>query len=219
MPAWTGIALLLAACMAIAGAWAATRSRLFAALLLGLALVHCALAAAGFYHDATHLPPRPVFLLGPAVLALGAVLALPRGRSWLAQADLFWLTALHTMRLPVELVLHSAGAHGLVPVMMTWSGTNLDVLTGLSAPAMALYLRRATLPRRELLLAWNVAGLLLALNVVTTAVLSLPGPLNVLNAAQPNVLVLSVPHVLLPAVIVPVAFWAHAAALVKLARG
>lgn len=219
MPAWTEFAILLAAAMAIAGAWAATRSKTLAVVLLVLAAMHGALAASGFYRNTGTLPPRPTLMLAPVVTALIVAVLAPAGRRWLANGDLFWLTAVQTMRIPVELVLHEAGAQRLVPEMMTWSGTNLDVLTGISAPLMAVYLRRSPDPDRRLMAAWNVLGLLLALNVVTTAVLSLPGPVQVLNFEQPNVLVLGLPHVLLPAVIVPVAFWAHIASLVKLSRG
>ena len=212
------VLIVLAALMAVGGAWWASRSRVLLFVLTALGVVHLALASNGFYLDSTVFPPRPLLLLGPAVLAIIAMVFTPRGRAWSGGMDLVALTALQTMRLPVEMVLREAGAQGQVPTMITWAGTNFDVLTGITAPIMAAYLLRSANPHRRLLIAWNIICLGLALNVVGTAVLSIPGALQQLDFDQPNLLVLTVPYVLLPAVIVPMAFWAHTASLVRLLK-
>jgi hypothetical protein len=58
-------------------------------------------------------------------------------------------------------------------------------------------------------LAWNVLGLALLVNIVAIAILSLPGPLRVFLAGPPNVLVLRVPYVWLPGFLVMVALAGH----------
>ncbi len=218
MPMWGEVLIVLAALMAVGGAWWASRSKALVIALLAFGVLHVALTAKGFYLDTTSLPPRPMFVLGPPLLAIAVMVFTGRGRAWAGGLDLLALTALQTMRLPVEIVLQRAGMEGQVPTMVTWAGTNFDVITGITAPVMAAYLWRSANPDRRLLIAWNIICLGLALNVVGTAVLSIPGALQQLNFDHPNLLVLTVPYVLLPAVIVPVAFWAHAASLVKLLR-
>ena len=66
------------------------------------------------------------------------------------------------------------------------------------------------------LLVWNLLALGLLLNVVTTAVLSAPSPLQRFAFDQPNVAILHFPFVWLPAVVVPLVLLAHLAAIRQL---
>jgi len=195
----------------------ATRNRWFVLGVVALGVVHWILAERGIFANTTASPPPQLLLLAPPVIALLIVFALPKGRAWLRGLPLFALTALHALRLPVELVLHDAFTAGLVPQDMTYSGFNFDIVSGISAVLMMAWMRSKHPPGRALLIVWNCVCLVLLGIVVATAALSIPSAVQRMNFDAPNVLVTATPWVLLPAVLVPAVLFAHAAALVGLA--
>jgi hypothetical protein len=91
----------------------------------------------------------------------------PVGR-WLSLLSLPALVAFQGFRLPLELVLHSWVAQGVIPETMTWSGRNWDIISGVLALVAALFCRRS------IVWAWiaNLVGLVLLVNVMRVAVLS-----------------------------------------------
>lgn len=93
----------------------------------------------------------------------------PLGR-WLSLLPLPALVAFQGFRLPLEWVLHSWVAQGVIPHTMTWTGRNWDIISGLGALIIAPFCRRATN------LAWivNLVGFVLLVNVMRVAVLSSP---------------------------------------------
>lgn len=198
--------------------WAlvATRSRGFLLLMVALGTVHWILAEQGTYQNVTAFPPLQFLLLAPVVIALVFTLLLSTGRAWMRSLPLVALTALHVLRIPVELVLHDAYEAGLVPQDMTYSGFNFDILSGISALLMVGWMMSKRPPGRAVLIAWNLCCLALLFIVVITAVLSIPSSVQRINFDMPNVLVTTPPWVLLPAVMVPAVLWAHVAALVRL---
>jgi hypothetical protein len=128
------------------------------------------------------------------------------------------LTLLSVIRVPVEITLYWLAAERLVPEAMTFAGRNFDILSGLSAPLVYYFGFRNGRTNRPLLLFWNVAALLLLINVVTIAILSFPSNMQSMAFDQPNLAVVHFPFVWLPAVVVPIVFFAHIAAFVKLFR-
>jgi hypothetical protein len=64
---------------------------------------------------------------------------------------------------------------------------------------------------------WNIAALLLLVNVVTIAVMAMPSPMQRLALDQPNIAVLYFPFNWLPSVVVPIVLFSHLASLWKLA--
>ncbi|MBL7952213.1 MAG: hypothetical protein JNM62_10885 [Flavobacteriales bacterium] len=150
------------------------------------------------------------------VLALVAAFILPAGRRWLGNADITALTALHVLRVPVELVLHEAYLDHLVPRSMTYSGHNFDIATGLSAAFLTAWMLSRRKPGKAVLVAWNLGGLVLLGIVVVTAIFSIPSSVQRWAFEQPNVLVIGTPGVLLPAMLVPAVLWAHFTALYQL---
>ena len=102
------------------------------------------------------------------VVSLGVGLS-PIGR-WLSLLPLPALVAFQGFRLPLELVLHSWVAQGVIPATMTWSGRNWDIITGLVA------LIAAPFCRRSIVWPWiaNGVGLVLLANVMRVAILSSP---------------------------------------------
>ena len=113
---------------------------------------------------------RRLFFLAASIngvcLAVGIS---PLGR-WLSLLPLPALVAFQGFRLPLELVLHSWVAQGVIPLTMTWTGRNWDIISGMVALVMAPFCRRAPV------FAWvaNVVGAVLLMNVMRVAILSSP---------------------------------------------
>jgi hypothetical protein len=130
------------------------------------------------------------FAGGLTLVSLGVGLS-PVGR-WLSFLPLPALVAFHGFRLPLELVLHSWVAQGVIPFTMTWSGRNWDILTGVVALVAAPFCRRNVIP------AWgaNVVGLVLLANVMRVVVFSSPVPFG--WPVQPKLqLIYHVPYALI----------------------
>ncbi|MEO8069154.1 MAG: hypothetical protein ABI599_15760 [Flavobacteriales bacterium] len=219
MPIAYTLLFLFACVWAAAFLYLATRSWkvLGATLLLGA--IQALLAFSGFYEDTATVPPRAMLLLAPAMGIVAVVAILNNGRRLMREASMSALVLLHVCRIPVEVTLHGAWQQGLVPQAMTYEGNNFDILSGISAILIWLYLRRSAQPSKTLLVGWNLLCLGLLFNIVITAVLSIPGPLQMLNQETPNRLVLLLPYVLLPAIVVPAVLFAHMCALLKLLGG
>ena len=187
-------------------------------LLLLWTALHCILALSGFYTVTSSTPPRFALVLLPVILFILLLVATKKGRNFLSQFNLKWLTLLHTVRLPVEIGLYLLFTHQLVPKIMTFEGRNADIIAGITAPLMYyLVLVRKTVSQRWLL-AWNLLCLGLLLNILVIAILALPSPLQQLAFDQPNKAVLYFPWIILPALIVPVVLFALVAAIVQLSK-
>ncbi|MEL6637868.1 MAG: hypothetical protein AAFW73_15775 [Bacteroidota bacterium] len=164
------------------------------------------IASTGFFQQTDTLPPRPLLAVVPPTLLLiyfyrnqaPSPLALP------------WLLAIHTVRVPVELILHQLYLRGDVPRLMTFVGWNYDILVGLSVILILLYYWwQGALPSRRFLLVWNGFGLLFLGIIVSLAVLSIPSPFQQLAFEQANRAVLIFPFTLLPGIIVPLVLLSH----------
>lgn len=142
-----------------------------ATLTLGWVLLWGALAAAGVFADFDARPPRFALALFGILAGAGAIAFSSLGNR-LARLPLSWLVGFHGFRLPLELVMHEAAAEGTMPVQMSFSGHNFDIVTGITALLVALVLRKNE--HRTLALAWNLLGSVLLLAIVLIAVSSLP---------------------------------------------
>ena len=158
---------------------------------------------------------------GPAtgllLFALAGGLAVGIGRSPLgarlaAGLPLSVLVGFPAYRVLVELLLDRAYREGLAPVQMTYHGRNFDVVTGVTALAVAALLASGRVPRRlvpRVVGGWNAVGAALLLNVVGIALLSAPTPLRVFHNEPANVWVTRAPWVWLPTVMVATAIVGH----------
>lgn len=157
---------------------------------------------------------------GPAVVAypllcnaLGLGLALsPLGRRFAERVPVAALVGFQSFRLPLELVLHSWYEQGVMPVQMTYAGDNLDIVTGCLALVTGLLLWRGRAGRGSVL-AFNVVGLGLLLNVMSVAIRSLPGPLRAYAADPPLLLPLQAPYTWIVSICVAGALFGHVVAL------
>lgn len=172
-------------------------------------ILQLSLAGSGFYLNTEGFPPRFVLLVLPPLLLIIWLLASAGGRRYLDRFDMRKLTILHSIRIPVEIVLFLLFANGAVPELMTFEGRNFDILSGLTAPLLFWFGFKDNKPKRSLLLVWNLICLALLMNIVINAALSVPGPLQQQAFDQPNQAILHAPFNLLPALVVPLVLLSH----------
>ena len=169
----------------------------------------------GIIRNTSMRPPGVVFLFGPVVLFL-ATFVVRTSRSSKKNASaaipLTVLLALQSFRVIVELFIHQLWHEGLVPRMLTYSGANVDIYVGATALLVAWISARWKWGLR-LSVVWNVLGLLALANVVVRAVLTAPGPLHLIQAEVPNLMIGTFPFMFIPGFFVPLAVVLHVAAL------
>ena len=155
----------------------------------------------------TVVPMALLILLIPTA-GLSVVLAVSPAGARLADRPIWALVGFHAFRLPLEIVLHRWHAVGTLPIQMTWSGANLDVITGISAVLVGAAAARWTLPR-SILWTFEVVGLALLLNVIRIAATSSPTPLRRYLHDPPVLLLYHVPYVWIVSVCVAGALVGH----------
>lgn len=189
------------------------------AFFIGLALwviLQSALAIDGFYSSPNMLTFRFPLLIIPPLLFLIFLLLTKSGRTFLDRLDLPALTLFHVIRIPVELVLFWLFLNKGIPESMTFHGRNFDVFSGISAPFIYYYgfVKRSL--NKWIIIAWNLICFALLLNVVSSAILSLPGRFVQFGFEQPNIALGYFPFTLLPAVLVPLVMLSTVAAIRQL---
>ncbi len=198
---------------------AANHSKMALSVLLGWLVLQGSIGLSGFYLKTNSLPPRFPALVIPPLLLLIGLLATKAGRQFIDSLRLDRLTMLHIVRVPVEVVLFWLFVGKAIPELMTFEGRNVDILSGLTAPVVYYFgFVRKTLPT-PVLLVWNLLCLGLLINIVATAALSVPSPLQQLAFDQPNIAILYFPFVWLPSVVVPTVLLAHISAIRQLVNG
>lgn len=193
-----------------------TRALLVGSIAVGAWVSLClGLAASGVLGRFELRPPPLVVLM---VFAGGGTVALARsavGKRIARGLPLWLLVAAQGFRLPLELVMHRAASDGTMPVVMSFSGYNFDILSGASALVVAAGLYRGGWGQRVARV-WNVAGLLLLGTIVVIAVLATP-VFHAFGPEQLNLWIADPPFVLLPAVLVQFALLGHLLIFRKLA--
>ena len=150
-----------------------------------------------------------IFILLAPIIAMAIVLVRsPAGGRLAARVPLPLLIGLQAFRIGVELTLHRLWELGSVPKLMTLGGGNVEILIGLSAPLIAWVAFRMPGGRR-IALVWNVVGLASLLNIAARAVLSAPGPLNLVHGDVLNTALGTFPFTFIPGFMAPLAMMLH----------
>jgi hypothetical protein len=162
----------------------------------------------GLVRDFQRVPP-PMFVLLLAAVVLTVVTAISRvGSRLVAEAGIVWLVGVQAFRIAVEVFLDWGHRVDLVPVQMTFEGRNWDIISGVSAAAIAWLAAKRQAPR-WLVLLWNCVGLALLLNIVVIAILSMPTPLRRFHNEPVNSFVAYFPYIWLPTFLVQLALFGH----------
>jgi hypothetical protein len=151
----------------------------------------------------------PLFpILAVTMMALGVAFARSTFGDRLARGlPLAYLVGFQSFRFPLELLMHRAYTEGVMPVQMSYSGRNFDIVTGISALVLGVAMLIWDVPK-AIVWIWNVMGLALLINIVGVAVASLP-LFQAFGPDQLNTFVADPPYVLLPAVMVLAAWAGH----------
>lgn len=166
-----------------------------------------AAAQAGILRNWTQTPPPFAFLV-LAILVLAAGIAWsPLGRRLAQFVPLWALIGVQAFRLPLELAMHALSTRGVMPEQMSYSGFNFDIATGATAIVVSALVWSGRGGRR-LVLAWNLLGLILLVNIVTVAILATPR-FRYFGDQALNTFVMDPPFVWLPAVMVLAALAGH----------
>jgi hypothetical protein len=153
-------------------------------------------------------PPLLFVLLVVSIFAVGVLIARSTVGDRLARGlPLAVLIGFQGFRLPLELAMHRAYTEGLMPIQMSYSGRNFDIVTGITATVLAIALQVTHVPR-WVIQAWNVLGLVLLFNILGVAIASTP-MFAYFGPERLNVWVMWMPYTLLPAVMVLAAWAGH----------
>ena len=213
------LAAALAALFTVGVYWSSSRTgaaptvaRRRATIAAGAAVAWMLLTGVAAARGLLHFePPRTMIALFPAVFGLAALVALsPLGRRLAVGLPIAVLVGVQSFRVVVEVLLHRAYNEGLMPVQMSYSGRNFDIVTGLTAIAVALIVaRQGASWSRPLVFAWNTLGAVLLVNILVVAILSAPTPMRRFMNEPANVWITQFPWVWLPAMMVLAAIAGH----------
>lgn len=179
-----------------------TRPQAFGRVLGGAVVwwaVCTGLATSGVLATLSGRPP-PLMVFMVAVLLLGVGLGRSAVGGALATLPLPALVLAQSFRLPLEVAMHQAAEAGLMPVALSWSGYNFDVVTGVGALLVGLWAIRGT-PPAWVLWTWNLVGIAALVTIVIIAVLTSP-MVAAFGPEQLNTWVMRLPYVWLPGVLV-----------------
>lgn len=170
----------------------------------------------GITSDFSVMPPRMFILLLFAFILISTLVFSGRTDKMLILIPHGWLVNIQSFRVGVELILWWMSIRYLIPAQMTFEGLNFDILAGLSAPFIYLIIRRVHESVHTIIVIWNVISLLLLVNIVSIAILSLPTGFRVFMN-EPSAFILSkFPFILLPGILVPLAYSMHFLSLRKI---
>ncbi len=172
------------------------------------------------YLNGVNAMPPKIVLYGiiPAFIIIAIILILPSGRAFFSKVSAMKLIQFHIIRIPIELTLFWLYGHKFVPKIMTFSGLNFDIVAGIAALIIALYYIFIGRVKRWVLVVFNVVSLLLLINILTIAALSIQSPIQKFGITDPNIAVLGFPFCWLPVYLVPLVLISHIGSLWKLAQ-
>jgi hypothetical protein len=155
-------------------------------------------------------PPKfPLLGFFPLFLFMIILFNTKKGKLFIDSLPIDKLTMISIIRIPVEMVLFWLFIHNAIPELLTFEGTNFDILAGITAPIIYYFGFIKGKISDKTILAWNIISLALLLNIVITATLSFPTIFQVFSIDQPNLGILYFPFFWLPSFIVPIVFFTH----------
>lgn len=178
--------------------------------LLTWVIVLSGLSLTEFFSDFSSLPPRfLIIILVPLIFLVVALLFSSTTKQLLVHIPLGTIIKLQVFRVFVELLLWLLFIQNQLPVQMTFEGRNFDIIAGLTAPFVAYFAFSKHVLSRKSVIIWNFFCLGLLLNIVLTAILSMPTPLRYFMNEPANTIIAKFPFVWLAGLLVPLAYGLH----------
>lgn len=174
------------------------------------------MAKSGFISDFSSLPPRMVLVIIPPLIGIIILTRSKHVTSFLERVNFQDMMYIQAFRIPVEIFLWWLFLDGKITERMSFEGSNFDVLVGITGPIMAFVCFGQGRYLRKVAIVWNILGLILLANIVVISVLTFPTPFQVFQSGFEVTVMTTWPTVLLPAVLVPLAYYMHALSLKKL---
>ena len=163
----------------------------------------------GFFLDFSSTPPKIfIVLIVPIVITIFFLISSKTNKLLLSIPE-EKLIYIQSFRVVVEILLWMLLLNNLLPVQMSFEGRNFDILAGLTAPVIAYFCYTKKKWSSTVALVWNFAGLALLLNIIVIAILSMPTKFRVFMNEPSNTIVAYFPFILLPGILVPVAYAMH----------
>lgn len=219
VPSYVSIVFILTAFLSIYLFYKATnKSKTVLIVIILWIILQGILAYSGFYQNTKTIPPRFALIGIPPLILILFLFITKKGKVFIDGLDEKTLTILHTIRIPMEIVLWWLFIHKAIPQLMTFEGRNFDILAGLTAPLVYYFGYLKNNLSKTTKLVWNVVCVLLLANVVFYAILSIETDFQQFGFEQPNVAVLYVPFIWLPCCVVPIVFLSHFAVIRRLLK-
>jgi hypothetical protein len=187
---------------------ASNRNRKFLIVIIAWLVVQSVIAVTGFF-TANSLPPRLLLLIVLPFAGIISTFSTAKGKTLIDGFDMKRLTLLHTIRIPIEIVLFWLFLNKALPQLMTFEGRNFDLISGITAPLMYYFGFKKRRLGTKAMLIWNFICLFILLFTVSNAVLSAPFPFQRFAFDQPTIAVLYFPFVWLPGIVVPLVIFSH----------
>ncbi len=166
-----------------------------------------ALAQFGALQNWESFPPPAVLLFTFGFLMTLALSRMRWAKKLAGEAPIALLVGFQAFRIPLELIMYRAATEGVMPIQMSFSGQNFDIITGILAALIGLWGVVSDAPR-AILWAFTGIGLGLLINIVTIAIRSTP-VIAAYGPEQLNLWVTIAPFVWLPTVFVTLALFGH----------
>lgn len=187
------------------------------AIILGWLFVSEVLAFTGYLQNFSSIPPRFSLIVLPPFLAVFYLGFSNKLNRILYKTPPNWLINIQSFRFVVEIILWLLFVSKIIPVQMTFEGYNWDVFLGLSAPFVGFYFYHKKFSK-AVLIGWNIAGLLLLINIIVISILSAPLPFRQFMNPPANTLMVYFPFVWLPGFLVPCALLFHILSIKQLIK-
>lgn len=184
--------------------------------LIGWIFLISVLTFNGYFTNLSGIPRLPLFA-GFITLIILSLFLWRRSRAILIEIPITTLHYVHIIRVPVEMVLWWLAVSRAVPFEMTFEGSNLDILSGISAPFAAVFMVGQRSKSKIGAILWNLIALGLLIKIVTMAVSYAPYYFTPTGNEVANLGIFYFPYVLLPTFIVPIVFFSHLVAIYQLA--
>jgi len=162
-----------------------------------------------FFSDFQSLPPRPVIAM---LFPLPVILLLSfssTGTQILKAVPPHWLILMQSFRIFVEILIWFAVLANKFPIQMSFEGRNFDIFSGILALGAAYLMVKMPIASQKIIISFNIIGILLLLNILIVALLSMPTSVRYFMNNPSAELVAQFPFILLPSVLVPIAYSFH----------
>jgi hypothetical protein len=186
-------------------------------LVLWLGVVRNLAEAGAFQARPGIISPLPIAVAVPVLIGLIGLMSSRRIAATVDAAPVGWLIALQVYRV-IGGNFIVLWLYGAVPGVFALPAGIGDMLVGLTAIPVALYLASGRAGGVALAIAWNIFGIADLVDALTLGFLSSPNPLQALALDHPNVLTTSYPTVMTPAFAVPLSLILHGLSLWQVRR-